>query len=269
MTTPTPDRFADDAGQGGAQPGESAESGRLSGCEFFGSVASELALGSLTGADRSAALAHLDGCEECSALITELSAAADALLWVAPEADPPAGFEVRWLGRIRPDSAAAAPAPSPAAAEAGGGAVIAFRRRAQAWFAAAAAAIVIAGAGIGVGVAVAPQHGTQAATGQIRLASLRSISTDDGGAPGTAVGEVAVTAGSPSWILMTFQKPGWSGQVECVVSQHGQSRKVGTFFLYDGTGTWALRLPSSGASVTSAEVRDMSGAVLATATFAN
>jgi len=292
MTTP-PDRFADDAGPGAA-PGEGHEKGRPSACEFFNSVAAELALGSLTGAERSAALSHLEGCEECSAVTTDLSAAADALLWAAPEADPPAGFEVRWLARVRPEGAPVAPASVPPASvppasvppssvppssvppasvpptAPPGGTIVGLRRPRKVWFAAAAAAIVIAGAGVGLGLAVAPRQAPPQSTGQIRLASLRAVSSyTHPAAAGAAVGEVAVTGGSPSWILMTLEEPGWSGTVECVISQHGRERNVGTFYLHEGTGTWALRLPSPGASVTGAEVRDLSGSVLATATFAS
>jgi len=276
MTTPL-DRSADDAGQG-VPPGEGADHGQLGACELFGSVAAELALGSLMGADRSGALAHLEICDDCSALIADLSATADTLLLVAPEADPPAGFEMRWLARIRPEGDAGrlaappqalgpAPAPAPATAAASPrGAVVPFRRRARVVLAAAAAAVVIAGAGIGLGVAVAPQRGNQATVGSIRLAALRSASSYL--APAAVVGEVAIITGSPSWVLMTFQQPGWSGAVECVVIEHGQARKIGTFLMHDGWGAWALRLGPSGASVTSAEVRATTGSVLAAASFA-
>jgi hypothetical protein len=68
-------------------------------------------------------------------------------------------------------------------------------------------------------------------------------------------------------MVMTVQKPGWSGQVECVVTEHGQSRQVGTFWLHDGTGSWAVLLTGSGASITSAQVRELTGSVLASASF--
>jgi len=259
MTTPS-DGFADEPGQS-ARGAEGVSAGRLSACERFDAVAAELALGSLTGAARSSALSHLDGCEDCRGLIEELSAAADALLLAAPEADAPAGFEVRWLARIKPDTTASAAAlAAPQAADARHGAVIPLRGRLRMIVAAAAAAIVLAGAGVGLGVAVGRQPGTQ-----VRLAALRSGSAYL--AAGVPVGEVAITTGSPSWVIMTYDKPGWSGQVQCIVTEHGQTKDVGTFWLHNGMGSWAVRLPAPGASVTSAEVRGLTGSVLATATF--
>jgi hypothetical protein len=270
MTTPL-DPFGDEGGPF-MQP-EASDRDQLSGCDFFHSLSSELALGSLTGSDRSAALAHLESCEACQAALKELSVAADALLLLAPEADPPAGFEVRLLARLGHDGSSSAlptavqmPAPVPApvpAPAAGRGSIVPLRLRARA--ALAAAAVVIAGAGIGLGVAVAPRQAQPAATGQIRLATLRSSSAYSG--PTVNVGEVAITGGSPSWVVMTVQRPGWSGRVYCVVDEGGRSRQVGSFWLHDGTGSWAVQLSSPGASVTSAQVQEGGGAVLATADF--
>jgi len=264
MTTPE-DRFADDAGRDTAW-GANAEN-RPDACEIFASVAPELALGSLTGSDRATALAHLENCEECAALLAELSAAADALLLAAPEADPPAGFEVRWLSRVRQDRQGQVSAPAAERRSSGGGSVVVLKPRRRFLAAAAAAALAIAGAGIGVGIAVAPHNGENAAiaaTGAIRLATLRSQS--EYGASGV-VGQVAITSGNPSWVLMTYERPGWSGRVECVVTEGGRALEIGTFWLHDGAGSWALPFASSGASVTSAQVRTLSGSVLATATF--
>lgn len=254
MTTP-PDRSGDEFEQ---PTGESAR--RPAGCALFDSMAAELALGSLAGADRSRALAHLEGCDECRQLLDELSVAADALLLAAPEADPPAGFEVRWLGRIRDDSPVVAPELRPAAR----------RRAARRWsrattlVAAAASALVLAGAGVGVGVAVASHPAPAVATGPIRMATLHLVGYDSDGA---AVGEVAVSTGDPSFVVMTMRQTGWSGRVECVVTAKGRSEVVGSFWLRDGAGSWALRLPESGGSVTAASVRAVGGAVIATATF--
>lgn len=260
MTTPS-DGFADDPGQR-ARGAEGVSAGRLTACELFDSVAAELALGSLTGAARSSALLHLDGCEDCRGLIEELSAAADALLLAAPEADAPAGFEVRWLARIKPESTSIQPAVAVREGGARHGAIVPLRGRLRTILAAAAAAIVLAGAGVGLGVAVGRQPGTQ-----VRLAALRSGSAYF--AAGVPVGEVAITTGSPSWVIMTYEKPGWSGQVECIVTEHGMTRDVGTFWLHNGLGSWAVRLPVSGGSVTSAEVRGLTGSVLASATFSS
>lgn len=267
MTTPA-DRAAANAGEGLW----ASERRQLSRCELFDSVAAELALGSLTGIDRSSALAHLEECESCEALVKDLSATADALLLAAPEVDPPAGFEVRWLARIPTDAGAVVPVAGPIEPAPIESARSRHRfgtrtpRRLLPAIAAATVALLVGGAGIAVGLAVAQQPRSLTAVGQIRLAALRSGSSylPTGG---PTVGEAAVASGNPSWVVMTYQRPGWSGRVECVVIEHGRAEEVGSFWIYDGSASWSVRLASPGAAVTSAEVRSPSGAVLATATF--
>ena len=97
-------------------------------------------------------------------------------------------------------------------------------------------------------------------SGQARVATLRS-----GAAP---VGNVVLTAGSPSWVVMTFHRPGWSGWVYCVVTENGHSKRIGSFWVQDGEGSWAVRLSGSGSAITTARVEALSGSVFATAEFA-
>ena len=53
-------------------------------CDEFAQVAAELALGVLTGRERAAALAHLDGCESCRELVRELTMTGEELLGLLP-----------------------------------------------------------------------------------------------------------------------------------------------------------------------------------------
>ena len=69
-------------------------------CDEFAEVAAELALGVLTGRERAAALAHLDGCESCREQVRELTMVQDELLALLPSQEPPAGFESRVLERL-------------------------------------------------------------------------------------------------------------------------------------------------------------------------
>jgi hypothetical protein len=62
------------------------------GCAAVRELAPELALGVLTGSERAEALLHVNGCDRCQALVTELAETADLLPFLAPEAEPPAGF---------------------------------------------------------------------------------------------------------------------------------------------------------------------------------
>lgn len=70
-------------------------------------MAADLALGIADGADRAEALRHLAGCAECRRAVKELSELADELLLLAPEREPPMGFESRVLARLRPSPTAA------------------------------------------------------------------------------------------------------------------------------------------------------------------
>jgi hypothetical protein len=65
-------------------------------------MASELALGIADGAERADALEHLAACADCRRAVAELTDVSDALLSIAPEHEPPVGFESRVLARLQP-----------------------------------------------------------------------------------------------------------------------------------------------------------------------
>jgi len=69
-------------------------------CAEARELAPELALGILSGAERAEVLLHVNGCGRCQAYVAELTEAADAIPQLAPEAEPPAGFEARVLHRL-------------------------------------------------------------------------------------------------------------------------------------------------------------------------
>jgi hypothetical protein len=69
-------------------------------CTDLDEVAPELALDLLDGAQRGAAMEHLETCATCQRLVDTLAADADRLLMLAPRAEPPAGFEERVLESV-------------------------------------------------------------------------------------------------------------------------------------------------------------------------
>src|SRR4029077_13528047 len=73
-------------------------------CSELCEVAPELALGTLPGDERAAAIGHLARCAECQLRVEELSDAADSLLLLCPEADPPRGFARRVVAGLQPVS---------------------------------------------------------------------------------------------------------------------------------------------------------------------
>ena len=71
------------------------------GCAAARERAPELALGTLTGAERAEVLLHVNGCARCQASVDEFAEIADVLPHLAPEAEPPLGFERRVLATAR------------------------------------------------------------------------------------------------------------------------------------------------------------------------
>jgi predicted anti-sigma-YlaC factor YlaD len=70
------------------------------GCPDVREVAPDFAFGILDGEARSDVMLHLDQCTACQRYVSELSETADAMVLLAPEAEPPPGFERRALDRI-------------------------------------------------------------------------------------------------------------------------------------------------------------------------
>ena len=91
-------------------------------CADVQELAAELALDLLTGAERAAALAPLAGCAACRSEVASLTDVGEAMLAIAPEVPPTAGFESRVISRISAlrAEAGAAPSPGPAPARAPG-----------------------------------------------------------------------------------------------------------------------------------------------------
>ena len=93
----------------------------------------EVALGIADGAERARVLEHVSGCADCRLELERQSAIADGLLLLAPEQEPPPGFELGVLRAIEP------PAPSPRSLRS------LFRRSLPALAAATAAAAIAVG----------------------------------------------------------------------------------------------------------------------------
>src|SRR4051794_36925075 len=188
-------------------------------CDRLCEVAPELALATLPGRERAAALAHLDRCAECRTAVEELSDAADALLLLAPEAEPPAGFAGRVLSGVGRPRRSRRPAAVRALA------------------AAAMTLTLVVAAGVGVGVG---HHGGTPSRPSMALHApgvrvARFVSS-----PGEQVqGEVFSDADRPSWVFMTVRDEGSSDTYRCELElADGRLLEVGSFELHDGMGSW-------------------------------
>ena len=213
-----------------------------------GSLA-ELALGTLPGEERARVLDHLDRCEACRVEAGRLAAGNDWLLQLAPQVEPPVGFESRLFERLGIDDPTASPARR-------------LSRRARAAVVAGVVALALA-LGFGGGwLADAPPSATAPPTVPGSAASAALV------AGARTVGTVATYPGSPAWLVMTVRDADVSGPVTCeVVLADGHRVPVGTFTLDYGYGAWAARLPVAAGAVRSARVVTADGRLVATGTL--
>jgi hypothetical protein len=194
-------------------------------CEETRALIGELALGIADGEERARVLEHVTACADCRRELERQSAVADQLLALAPEEEPPPGFEIAVLRSIQP------PAPK--------------RRtfwRPLALAAAVAAAVAVTAGGMLIGfrddrrladqyrAALAQADGTY--FGATRLADLA-------GRPG---GVLFVYRGSPSWILVTVERPHRASVARAeLVDRAGRRIALESFRLT--AGAWGGSLP--------------------------
>lgn len=184
----------------------------------------ELALGIADGEERARVLEHIEDCADCRRELERQSAVADSMLVLAPEQEPPPGFEVKVLRRIQP----AAPRRSILRPLAAVGAV------------AAAVAITVGAMQIGTrdDRRLADQYraALEEANGQyFRTARL----TDPAGRRG---GVLFTYRGEPSWILVTVS-PAFRSSVDRaeLVDRGGRRIPLASFRLSDGA--WGGSIP--------------------------
>jgi hypothetical protein len=194
-------------------------------CEEIRDLLAELALGIADGAERARVLEHVADCADCRRELERQSAIADGLLELAPEQEPPLGFELGVLRSIEP------PAP---------------RRRSilrpLSVVTAVAAAVAITAGAMLVGFRddrrLADQYRAALAEangqyfGAVRL-------TDAAGRPG---GVLFTYRGAPSWIVVTVEPQYRSGVVRVeLVDRSGRRIPLRSFRLADGA--WGGSIP--------------------------
>jgi len=189
-------------------------------CEQVRELLPELALGILGGEDRARALAHLTGCADCSTELATLSRAADGMLTLAPQHEPPAGFEGRVLARLRRERPQ-------------------HRARRFMTFAAAAALIaIVAGGAVWISTAqdrrfgrdylaiLEIQHGSE-------LAAARLETADN-----LFAGEAFTYQGKPSWLFVVVTGPVGDGVYDILGTVRGATVKLGVIRVAHGRGDW-------------------------------
>jgi hypothetical protein len=218
---------------------------RKHGCVEHEEELSELALGVLTGRDRTRVLAHVESCPRCAEELEQLSRAADAMVQVAPDVEPPMGFEVRLFERMGVTDVRRR-----------------HRLRPPRWAVgalSAAASVAALAVGLSLSLSSSPPP-TQFAAPRVAVASLLEH--------GEVVGRVVTHAGAHPWMSMMLIDSSAHGTVNCVVvTSDGVSHHVGTFVAEKGYGAWVAPLDVHPHDIRSAEVVSPSGTVIATATL--
>jgi hypothetical protein len=208
-----------------------------SNCAQLREVAPELALGVLVGAERGRALAHLAGCAECRQHVDELSVAADSLLLLAAEAEPPLGFESRVLARLGADQPL---------------------RRPWRWVAVAAAAVVLTAAATGIVV-----HQLDGPAGDLHLRHVALLA--DGG---KETGDVYVSAGRPAWVFMSVDSTVVGKSYQCELQfADGHVVNAGQFTVAGQTGWWGTAVKAGADDLRSVRLLTPDGATIASANF--
>lgn len=196
------------------------------GCDDVRAVTAELSLGVAAGEDRARAVHHLEHCARCRGEVGEFAEVLDELLLLAPEREPPPGFESLVLAKMdsqRP------------------------RHRWQKILALSAAACIAAAIGAGT---------VWMGTGEDRRTaeSFRSALERAGGqyfgveflhtGDGQRVGHAFVYGGAPSWVFVVLKDSSQSGSFDVeVVTHRDEVIPVGTLELGSGDPGAGLTLP--------------------------
>jgi Putative zinc-finger len=177
--------------------------------ELLGELAADVA----DGDERARALGHLSGCPDCRRELAATAEVVDELLLLAPEHEPPVGFETAVLARMVP----AAPR----------------RRRWQRLLVAAAAMVVVAA--LAAGGVWWRTAGDRELAGDYRhtlaIAHGRGLSA----APlllagGAETGTVFAYQGAPSWVYVTFRSAPPKGRYDVrMVTRDGRRMALRPF----------------------------------------
>jgi hypothetical protein len=182
-------------------------------CAEVRELAPELALGIVGGPERAEALQHASECGPCRSLVGELAEAADALPLLAAEAEPPPGFEERVLAALK-----------------------APRRRNRRRIAAlvavtAAAATIVSIVGVRVVESVQETNRIVSAASDVRSAQMN-------GTNGLEVGNVFVSNGTPSSVVVNVNYWVPSGNYGIEFRTGSTDKRLGDVHIHDGRGSW-------------------------------
>lgn len=202
------------------------------GCEQARALVGEVALGIASGEERARVLAHVVRCSDCRQLVSETAEIVDELLVLAPEAEPPTGFESSTLARIR--------------------------RRRPRWVWRAVAAMVLAGAVTGAVVLFATRADRELAQGYRRTLreaegtyfGVRSLIGPDG----REAGDIFVYAGRRPWLVVVLDDEFPVGPYRGELVTSGGRVDLGYFEVSERERTWGHGLEVDLRALSSARI---------------
>ncbi|MDQ3876935.1 MAG: zf-HC2 domain-containing protein [Actinomycetota bacterium] len=221
-------------------------------CEQVREIAAEVALGIAPARERARALDHLVSCSDCRSYVQELSSVADEVLLLAPESEPPIGFESRVIDSFEATAS----------------------KKGMSRILLAAAALIVAAA-IAAG-------GTYLAGGHSRALASRWASAVDGDNDSSfatsaltnpssrfKAGHAFLLRGSPSWVYVEVEAPSsFSGTYGVqLVTTSGKVVPVGSVTYKEGRGSWGRAVDEPGSAITGLQCTDENGKVVLTADF--
>ena len=212
-------------------------------CAEFLEHADWFAVGLVEMETRTRLIEHASGCASCSAHLRSLTTIADQLLTLAPEVEPPPGFE----GRVLDHLASVVDQPHR------------VRSRPSRWLVAAAtaAALLVGGASFAVG------RGGSRSVAVVRSGTI--VRSD-----GSTSGRISLFRRPRPMVVLTIDAPRpFSGVVTChLVLVDGRNTAVGSW-TYDqvASGVWAVGIDDSLLGATSMQITEAGGRVLATASL--
>jgi hypothetical protein len=211
-------------------------------CAQFEGRLEELAIGDVPEPERSQMLAHAASCPGCQDQLDALAGLTDRLLELAPQHEPPPGFESRVLERLGIGSTAAVARP---------------RRRMWTGAAMVAACLLALLAGVTLGRGGADEVGSVARSGTIAAA--------DGGA---RLGEIQLVSGRHPFVMVTIDRPKPRlGEVHCELRlADGDFVWVGAWSFEDvAEHVWSVGIEPELLGAVEMRILDDAGTVLATA----
>jgi Putative zinc-finger len=225
-------------------------------CEDPREALAELALGIASGEQRARVLEHTAGCPGCRRLLGELALVGDELLLLAPEHEPPPGFEVRVLERLgRPPRRRR----------------LALRGRRAATLVAVVAAAAAGAAGVATVLRVTEDErrlGSQLQAVLTRADGKYLAVTELRDEAGREVGLVFHYGGAPSWIFVALERPLPPGRyVATLVRRAGPASELGTFELAGGALSFGATTRVDLLHVTDMRLRAARGGPIYTARF--